>query len=239
MELQRVYVGLFALFSIFLCGLGCEKLSTPVLQTPAPSLELREQAVCEPPVIEPVGDISRECSGEVTSVFIDPTITSNCDTSCQAGNCETFQLVITQQQIEDPHNYPLGNTSVRITAQDNIEGQSSNVLVSVNVVDTLPPIVDAGQDLTVECTSPAGVAFELPQGHATVRDTCSNNVTTNVNLPGDGILALGNHEVEVIGIDPHGNANSDIVNVFVRDTNPPQINAGGSLFVIATGEDAL
>ena len=115
-------------------------------------------------------------------------------------------------------------------------GNTGSDTVTVTVIDTIPPEVDAGPDLTVEQESHAGTQVML---NGTAMDICSTRFnftwTENGTLLGtmtnatDAKLTytfnLGTHVVTLAATDMAGNSASDNVTVTVVDTTPPEINA--------------
>jgi len=97
-----------------------------------------------------------------------------------------------------------------------------------------PPIADAGEDLTVEATSPRGAEVLLdgsgssdPDGNpltyawhenANLIAGPATNAQSNVTLP------LGDHSIRLIVDDRQGSTSSDEVVIHVVDTTRPQIS---------------
>ena len=132
------------------------------------------------------------------------------------------------------YTFNLGIHVVTLDAVDQAGNMGSDN-VTVTIVDTIPPVVDAGQDLTVEQESHAGTEVTLT---GTATDICSERfnftwseggvvlgTATNVT---DTMLTytfnLGTHTVTLTATDQAGNTASDDVIVNVIDTTPPEIN---------------
>jgi PKD repeat protein len=131
--------------------------------------------------------------------------------------------------------FPLGNTTVTLTATD---GQY-NATDAVNIIvqaDTTAPVVDAGPDVNVEQESHEGTEVIL-------NGTATNTVSTRFNFTWseNGMVLkdeanvtdttliytfnLGTHIVTLNATDMAGNTASGNVTVTVIDTTPPEINA--------------
>ena len=106
----------------------------------------------------------------------------------------------------------------------------------ITVLENVPPVVDAGPDLTVEQESHSGT-------EVTLNRTATDNVSTRFNFTWseNGIVLgtqtnvtyttlvhtfnLGQHIVTLNATDEAGNTGSDNATVEVIDTTPPEINA--------------
>jgi hypothetical protein len=114
---------------------------------------------------------------------------------------------------------PLGGpTEITLTVYD---GQYSDTdTVDITVVDTTPPEVDAGEDVTVEQTSYDGAPADLPV--PVVSDICDPD--PDVVITGElAIYPLGETVVTVTATDDSGNVGTDTVSVFVVDTTAPTL----------------
>lgn len=123
--------------------------------------------------------------------------------------------------------FPLGTTIVTLTVND---GQyNSTDTVSVTVVDTTPPTVYAGEDITVEQESYEGTEVTLSGNATDLVDTELDYVwTENGTILGNEAnltytFNLGTHELTLSATDDSGNTGSDTVVVTVVDTTPPEI----------------
>jgi hypothetical protein len=117
--------------------------------------------------------------------------------------------------------FPLGATTVTVTAAD-ATGNSASDTVVVNVVDTTPPSVDAGSDITEEQATAAGTEVTLS---ATVSDICDASPTVTWSHGPTAVFPLGATTVTVTAADATGNSASDMVVVNVVDTTPPSVDA--------------
>ena len=125
----------------------------------------------------------------------------------------------------------LGSHVLTLNATDD-SGNTGSDTVTVDVVDTTPPFVNAGEDMTVEATSPAGAEVML-YGNATddvdmeldfVWGEGDTVLGTEANLT--TTLGLGSHVLTLNATDDSGNTGSDTVTVDVVDTTPPEVDAG-------------
>ena len=131
-----------------------------------------------------------------------------------------FGLVFDDPTIPEPTaTFPLGTTTVTLKVFDGEYSDSDTV--DITVVDTTPPVVDAGEDVTVEQTSYEGAPAELPTPE--VSDICDPEPEVVVSGAMD-IYPLGDTEVTVTATDASGNSASDIIVVHVVDTTPPTLS---------------
>ena len=113
---------------------------------------------------------------------------------------------------------PLGPTTVTLSVDD--AQYIDTDTVDIMVVDTTPPSVDAGDDVTVEQTSYDGAPATLPT--PVVSDICDPDPM--VVVTGEmAIYPLGDTVVTVTATDASGNTASDTVTVHVVDTTPPDV----------------
>jgi hypothetical protein len=92
--------------------------------------------------------------------------------------------------------------------------------MTVTVIDTTPPDVDAGADVTVEQTSYDGAPATLPE--PVVSDICDPDLDVVIEGTMD-IYPLGDTIVTVTATDDSGNTASDTIIVHVVDTTPPDV----------------
>ena len=114
---------------------------------------------------------------------------------------------------------PLGITTITLTVSDG-DHVSEPDTVDITVVDTTPPSVDAGSDITVEQATAAGTEVTLS---ATISDICDASPTVTWGQGPTAVFPLGSITVTVTATDDSGNSASDTVVVNVVDTTPPDL----------------
>ena len=113
---------------------------------------------------------------------------------------------------------------------DSVLNKTENATTTITVLLNQPPIANAGPDQTVEQTSPQGAMVTL-NGTGSY-DTDNGTLTYNWTLTGGSangvtptaLFPPGNTTVTLRVSDDQFNA-TDMVNIIVQDTTPPQINA--------------
>jgi hypothetical protein len=138
----------------------------------------------------------------------------------------------------------LGSHTLTLNATDDSANTGVDT-VTVEVVDTTPPLVDAGENVTIEATSPAGAEVTL-YGEATdivdedlgfVWSEATVVLGTEANLT--YTFTLGTHELTLNSTDDSGNTGTDTVTVEFVDTTPPEVNAGENTTVEAGYETTI
>jgi len=188
----------------------------------------------EPPVVNAGPDITLEQASHAgTQVTLNGTATDNVSTRFNFTWSENDIILATETNVTSTtlaHTFNLGLHIVILNATDEA-GNTGSDSVTVEIIDTIPPVVDAGPDLTVEQESHAGTQVTL-FGNAI--DICSTQF--NFTWSENGVILgteqnltytfnLGTHIVTLNATDMAGNIGSDSVTVKVIDTTPPQINA--------------
>jgi len=163
----------------------------------------------------------------ITSVPADQTI----EATSAAGAVATFGAadatdVVGVASLTYSHvsgsTFPLGPTTVTVTAAD-AAGNSSQTTFSVTVVDTTPPaITSISSNLTAEATSAAGAIVTYNAAIAT--DAVGPVSITYSHASGTG-FAIGATTVIVTATDAFGNASSAQFVVTVRDTTVPAMGS--------------
>jgi hypothetical protein len=114
---------------------------------------------------------------------------------------------------------PLGTTIITLVVNDGFLNSCPDS-VAIDVVDTTPPDVDAGSDITVEQATLAGTEVVLS---ATVSDICDADPDVVWSHGPTEVFQLGPTEVTVTATDASGNVASDTIVVHVVDTTPPEM----------------
>jgi hypothetical protein len=144
-----------------------------------------------------------------TEVTLSATVSDICDASPEVTWSHGPKAV-----------FPLGSTTVTVTATDTA-GNSASDEVVVNVVDETPPSVDAGSDITFEQATAAGTEVTLS---ATVSDICDASPEVTWSHGPTAVFPLGSTTVTVTATDDAGNSASDEVVVNVVDETQPEIS---------------
>jgi hypothetical protein len=147
------------------------------------------------PTITPPADVTTEqTSRDGTKVNLGtPTVSDLCDASPVVAN-------------NAPAVFPLGTTVVTWTATD-AHGNQATAQQKVTVVDTKPPVVNAGPDLEFI----QGETVQLPP--PTVSDICDANPFITDNRPAQ--FPVGQTTVTFTAEDASGNVGSDEIVVTV------------------------
>jgi hypothetical protein len=187
----------------------------------------------EPPVVNAGPDLTLEQeSHNGTQVTLNGTAVDNVSTRFNFTWSENGIVLAAQINATNTtltHTFNLGLHMVTLNATDEA-GNTGSDSVTVTIVDTTPPVVNAGPDVTVEVESPAGTQVRL---NGTATDICSPQLSftwsessvvlgTQQNLT--HTFSLGIHLVTLSATDLSGNVGSDNVTVAVIDTTPPEMN---------------
>jgi parallel beta-helix repeat protein len=126
---------------------------------------------------------------------------------------------------------PLGTYEVTLTVRD-AWGNTGSDKVLVRVVDMVPPVAEAGDDITVNVDE----RFVLDgtgshDDHAVVSyawsiDAGGLNITSRLPLLVLSFSSVGDYPVELSVSDAFGNSATDTMVVHVRDLTPPTAEAG-------------
>jgi hypothetical protein len=122
--------------------------------------------------------------------------------------------------------FPMGLTTVTVTAQDRA-GNRSSCTFSVVVRDTTAPTVACPANVVAEATSPSGAVVTFPA--AVVGD--HSPVTQSASPASGSLLPVGLTAVTVTAMDDVGNSGMCVFTVQVRDTTAPAIACPGTVTV--------
>jgi len=182
--------------------------------------------VNRPPVADAGSNQQLECNSHSgRSVMLNGTGSSDPD-----GDALTYQWTATGITFDNAGSatptatFPLGTTVVTLTVNDGY--QTDQDMVTIEIVDTTPPVVMCPDDITVECTSHTGTPATDPAivaflAGASATDVCDPSPTIDDNAP--GTFPLGTTPVTFTAEDGSHNTASCQANVNVVDTTPPEI----------------
>ncbi len=211
---------------------GCDQ-PTPESKAQTPA-QLATQGLCNTtlaPTISVENQI-RECNAGHALVRLDATVHAECDLN------PSLSFSIEDTAIDNPRDYALGEHLVTVTARDNQSQRTTAQYIAVSVRDTLPPVVLAGDDQIVECTSVEGTPVEIDRPSTT--DACNpNDLQVFHNIPANHLFAPGTTPVTWSAVDSSGNHGSASHNITIKDTTAPFLDAGTDLVVEQQGDCAI
>jgi len=164
-----------------------------------------------PPVLTLPSDITVTTeSGSGAAVTYSATATDNLDgaitPSCNPASGSTF---------------PVGTTTVTCTATDSHSNSTSGTFnVTVNLVDTTPPVITVPADFTVTTGNPGGAVVTYSTSAV---DALDGPITPACSPASGTTFSLGATTVTCTATDAHSNTASKSFNVTVVlvDSNPP------------------
>jgi len=146
----------------------------------------------------------------------------------QAIAADAFAVTISN---DAPAAFPVGVTTVTWTATDaNGNTATATQAVTVNLVDTTPPVVTAPANVTVEATGPLTT---VSLGAATAADNADGNLIPVNDAPVGG-FPVGTTTVTWSATDAAGNTGMAMQTVTVVDTTAPVITAPAAASLIST-----
>jgi len=158
------------------------------------------------PTVNAGADITLEATKVLGSDFDVSTQVIAMDTCCAISEI-----------ISPAGPYPLGNTTVTVSATDCADNLASDSMI-VTVQDTTPPILTVPADVSVEATGPH-TAVSI--GTATATDIFAVTITSDALAT----YALGTTVVTWTATDANANVSSGTQIVTVVDTTPPIVSA--------------
>jgi hypothetical protein len=194
-----------------------------------------------PPVVDAGPDVTMEQESHAgTQLMLNGTATDDFSSRFNFTWSEGEAVLGTATNVTNTtltYTFTLGMHTVTLNATDD-EGNTGSDNITVTIVDTIPPIADAGPDITVEQESHAGTQVTLI-GNATDIGSTQFNFTWSENGTIIGseqnltyTFNLGTHVVTLNATDMAGNVGSDNVTVTVIDTTPPEINPQASQSIL-------
>lgn len=124
-----------------------------------------------------------------------------------------------------------GNGNILVTGASNDAGGIPRFLTVKYLQDHTPPVVNAGPDVTIEATGPAGAPFTLSP---TVTDD-SGSVRSVVISPLLANYPLGKTVITVTATDGSNNVGTGSMTLTVVDTTAPVVTPPATVTVEATG----
>ena len=122
-----------------------------------------------------------------------------------------------------------GSNVITSVAND-VDGNTTNCICIVYVVNTQPPVIQNCSNQVVECTAstPAGgaVSFQEPTAYGNCPNLTISCVPTN-----GSVLPLGTNVIVYTASDCSGNTNQCTFDVIVQDTMPPTISCPSNVTV--------
>ncbi|MDP2054231.1 MAG: kelch repeat-containing protein, partial [Acidobacteriota bacterium] len=128
--------------------------------------------------------------------------------------------------------FPLGTTTVVLSALDAAGNGAAPLSFTVTVRDTTPPSLFTPIAVgPIEATGPSGASVSF---FASATDSVTGSLTA-VCTPPSGIFAIGVTTVGCSATDGAGNTATKTFDVTVRDTTPPFVSFVSNIFREATG----
>jgi hypothetical protein len=178
------------------------------------------------PVVTPPADVTTTTTSPAGKSVSYPsaTATDNVDgslaASCLPASGSTF---------------PVGQTAVTCSATDTAGNTgTAGFTVTVNLVDTDPPVVTVPADIAASTTDPSGKAVTFS---ATATDNVDGPLTPTCAPPSGSTFPVGQTTVSCHATDAHGNTGTASFKVTITfvDTVPPVVTAPSPISVSATG----
>ena len=190
------------------------------------------------PTILGAVDVSFEATGPNGISSEDPTVTAFGDSvtalDLVSGEVEVIPTVGGEAL---PEYFPIGTTTVELSAQDASGNPTTGSLV-VTVVDTTAPAIVSAAGLTLEATGPTGYTGTTDEVTAAIEVTDLVDPAPVVTLA-EGVstpFPLGTTSVAVTVTDSAGNAAQGTVPVTVADTTGPAF-AGANTLILTVDEE--
>ena len=127
------------------------------------------------------------------------------------------------------HSYPTpGTYDCTLTVRDSF-GRESSHQISVEVLDNIPPLADAGEDLEID----EGESVQLDAsgssdnvGITEFRWTLNGSILGQTSSVDHTFEIYGVYTVTLLVADEAGNQDTDTMSIVVRDSTPPVAEAG-------------
>jgi MYXO-CTERM domain-containing protein len=190
------------------------------------------------PVIAGAVDVTFEATGPNGISSEDPKVTEFGDsvTALDAVSGEA-EVIATVGGEALPEYFPIGTTTVELSAQD-AEGNPTTGTLIVSVVDTTKPVIVSAAGLTLEATGPTGYTGTTDEVIAAIEVTDLVDPAPVVTLA-EGVstpFPLGTTSVAVTVTDSAGNVAEATVPVTVADTTGPTF-VGANTLILTVDEE--
>jgi len=170
-----------------------------------------------------------------------PVITTPPAVTATSGNNQPIAVTLGAAMATDlfpvtvtnnaPVTFPVGVTTVTYTATDaNGNTSTATQLVTVNLVDTTPPVITTPANVSVEAT---GATTAVTLGTATANDVVSGVISVTNNAP--ATFPVGVTTVTYTATDAAGNTGTATQTVTVVDNTPPTITAPAAVASTSSG----
>ncbi len=167
-------------------------------------------------------------SGGYGSSFSYTISASNSPTSYAASGLPAG-LSLSGNTISGTLPISVGALTIGLSATN--DGGTGTGTLTINVVDTTPPVITAPSTVTAEATSAAGAAVTFT---ATANDAISSTVPVVATPASGSTFPLGISSVSLSATDAAGNTATQTLLVSVVDTTPPTLTVPANLSAEAT-----
>jgi len=190
------------------------------------------------PVIAGAVDVTFEATGPDGISSEDPAVLTFRDTVSALDAVSGVADVVASVGGEAlPAYFPIGSTTVELSAQDASGNPATGSLV-VTVVDTTGPTIVSAEGLTLEATGPDGYSGSTDSVIAAIVVSDAVDAAPVVTLA-EGVatpFALGTTAIGVTVTDATGNATQGTVPVTVVDTTAPTFSGANTLILTVDEE---
>ncbi|MCK7591125.1 PKD domain-containing protein, partial [Subsaxibacter sp. CAU 1640] len=182
-----------------------------------------------PPVLDvEATNITIECDGNGNNGAIEEWLNNNGNATASDA-CSNVTWTNNYAGEASDCSLPV---EVTFTATDEC-GNSVSTTATYTIQDTVPPVINGGADLTVECDGNGNMddlnSWLASNGGATASDDCSAiSWSNNFSSLSDECGATGSATVTFTVTDGCGNSASTTVTFTIEDTTPPVIDAGAT-----------
>ena len=224
------------LFVVDSNGHRIQKFGSPLIQsvveTASSSGETTESVqenVSLPPVNPVPGDFTKPVITTPNDLFIEAV--SGLTPVSVGQAMATDESGIQSLSSNAPNQFPLGTTTIIWTAMDGA-GNMAIATQVITVVDTIPPIITALAEITIEAESPGNNQVELEEPLAT-------DAVGVISITNDApeVFPLGETVVTWTAIDVASNSASVLQKVIVVDSTPPTLLIPEDIIIEATSFD--